>query len=141
MTTRSRQLANRRNARYSTGPRSSGGKAVSRLNAFRHGLSVPLLADLKRAPDVEQLAARLVGQQNDPARLFFARQAAEAELDLERVRVARRAIIDRSLARARNPQPDDMQAQAIADVLPELASLGRYEARAYSRWKRAVQFL
>lgn len=38
MTSERKKDANRRNARQSTGPTSAAGKAVSRLNAVRHGL-------------------------------------------------------------------------------------------------------
>ncbi len=39
MTSQRQIAANRRNARKSTGPRTEGGRAVSRLNALRHGLT------------------------------------------------------------------------------------------------------
>jgi hypothetical protein len=38
MTSEARSAANRRNARYSTGPRTEAGKAASSRNATRHGL-------------------------------------------------------------------------------------------------------
>ena len=38
MTTERQVEANRRNARKSTGPRTDGGKAITRFNALRHGL-------------------------------------------------------------------------------------------------------
>ncbi|HEX4276930.1 MAG TPA: hypothetical protein VHZ74_16350 [Bryobacteraceae bacterium] len=39
MATEKQILANRRNAQFSTGPRTAEGKSVSRLNAVRHGLT------------------------------------------------------------------------------------------------------
>ena len=87
--------ANRRNARKSTGPRSSPGKKRSSSNAYRHGLSRPVLgADF--SPTVELLARRLAGSASDPMTLASARDAAEAMLDLARVRRAKVALIDRA---------------------------------------------
>jgi len=49
--------ANRRNARKSTGPRSTSGKKRASGNAFRHGLTKPISsADFER--EVERLAAK-----------------------------------------------------------------------------------
>lgn len=39
--TEARLEANRRNAKNSTGPRTVGGKARSRMNGFRHGMRSP----------------------------------------------------------------------------------------------------
>jgi hypothetical protein len=60
MTTPARVEANRRNAQLSTGPRTSEGKAASRLNALRHGLRArdPLLPG-ERVEEYEALLAEL----------------------------------------------------------------------------------
>jgi len=44
MATKKQIAANRRNAKKSTGPRTSAGKAVSRQNALRHGLHARTLS-------------------------------------------------------------------------------------------------
>ncbi len=50
--TEARLAANRRNAQFSTGPRTDHGKNRSKLNAFRHGLTAQIVVmpeeDLKR---------------------------------------------------------------------------------------------
>jgi hypothetical protein len=54
MATEAQILANRRNAQFSTGPRSLAGKAASRMNAFRHGLTQQIdvtMGDDKEARD------------------------------------------------------------------------------------------
>jgi hypothetical protein len=50
MTTEKQLVANRENARRSTGPRTEDGKAVSRMNALRHGL----LSRLEVLPGLEE---------------------------------------------------------------------------------------
>jgi hypothetical protein len=77
--------ANRRNAQRSTGPGSASGKKRASKNAFRHGLSKPMLGPaLTRA--VEDLARRIVGDDAAPSTLQLAREAAEGMLELDRVR-------------------------------------------------------
>jgi hypothetical protein len=59
MTSPAKIEANRRNALRSTGPRSLSGKARSRRNAFKHGLSIPLARDDTVTVQVENLAIEL----------------------------------------------------------------------------------
>jgi hypothetical protein len=60
MATEKQILANRRNAQASTGPRSITGKACSRMNARRHGLTSLLEGALpETCLDVEALSDRL----------------------------------------------------------------------------------
>ena len=89
--------ANRRNGRRSSGPRSVHGKGRASRNAFRHGLTTPdssagFLAKL------EKLARRIAGNCHTPIVLEFARAAAEAELELARVRRVKVALIERARA-------------------------------------------
>jgi hypothetical protein len=88
--------ANRRNARQSTGPRSRLGKKHASRNAYRHGLTlrVPSTSLEKR---LERLARRIAGRSQDEALLSFARTAAEAELELRRVRNVRISLIERAI--------------------------------------------
>jgi hypothetical protein len=60
MATEKQILANRKNAQASTGPRTTPGKARSRMNARRHGLASLLEGALpETALDVETLSDRL----------------------------------------------------------------------------------
>ena len=66
--------ANRANAKQSTGPRSQGGKARSRLNSRKHGLTAKTLIIVGEcADDFDQLRAELMAE-HDP------QSALEAEL-------------------------------------------------------------
>jgi hypothetical protein len=77
--------ANRRNAGNSTGPRSTSGKKRASGNAFRHGLTKPSSnAEFER--EVERLAGQIAGDTQDRVTRELAHDAAEAELELARVR-------------------------------------------------------
>ena len=93
-----RQIAaNRRNAGKSTGPRSGAGKTRASRNARSHGLSLnPSSAAL--AKQVEGLARKIAGRSTDAITLEHAGVAAEAELELDRVRRVRLALIERTSA-------------------------------------------
>ena len=68
MTTRRQIEANRANAKKSTGPRTEAGKARSRLNSRKHGLTATLLVIGDEDPsDFEDLRAALLEQYNPQA--------------------------------------------------------------------------
>jgi hypothetical protein len=143
--------ANRLNAGKSSGPRSASGKKRASRNASSHGLSRPMFgAEHERA--VEALAARILGDHGkakDPRALASAREIAEAEFELARVRRIKVALIERAhspkcAVDASPPMPKEepqRTAEAVRRVLPELARLARYEARASERRDRAIHSL
>lgn len=93
-----RQIAaNRRNAGKSTGPRSGAGKKRASKNAYSHGLTL-MLSSAAFAKQVEELARKIAGRTTDPIILEHARAAAEAELELGRIRRVRLALIERTSA-------------------------------------------
>jgi hypothetical protein len=90
--------ANRRNAAKSTGPRSGVGKKRAARNAYRHGLSLGLTSSAAMAKQVDSLARKFAGNAKSEVVLRFARDAAEAALELERIRKVKIALIERVLA-------------------------------------------
>lgn len=157
MTNERQTSANRRNARKSTGPRSSAGKNWASRNAYRHGLTSTMSGAY--AKEREKLARKIVGDSEDPVLLERARAVAEAELELARVRRAKVATIarmfafegldagsgagtkplDPSATRAMPATEPHRSAEALRRAIPELVKLDRYERRASARRDRAVR--
>jgi hypothetical protein len=81
--------ANRANARASTGPKTSHGRARAGRNALRHGLSLPVYSDPALSDEVEALAREIAGTDTNPRVQELARRIAEAQIDLRRMRYAR----------------------------------------------------
>jgi hypothetical protein len=127
-----RQIAaNRINAKKSTGPRSKAGREVSRRNARRHGLAIDIGCDPAFHDDIEKLARALSGgAQNVSER---ARETAEAEIDLLRIRKIRVWLYDTHYF------TDAALPQGLVELNESLAKLERYERRAFSRRKRALR--
>jgi hypothetical protein len=123
-----RRDANRRNARASTGPRTSTGKARAAQNARRHGLSLPARYDPSRWDGIEALARAIAATDADAECLELARRIAEAQIDIIRARAARRDLFPASPAALLEP-----------GAITRLAAIDRYERRAWSRRKRAIR--
>jgi hypothetical protein len=71
MATEKQILANRKNTQSSTGPRTTAGKARSRMNARRHGLASLLEGKLPETYlDVEGLSDRLSKIETERLRLY-----------------------------------------------------------------------
>ena len=90
-----RQIAaNRKNARKSTGPRTSAGKQRACRNAYRHGLSIQT-EDGESCDAVECLVRRIAPGSTDRVLLHWAAVAARAHLELARIRQVKCDIIGR----------------------------------------------
>jgi hypothetical protein len=133
MTSDRKAASNRNNAQKSTGPRSEAGRWRSRRNAFRHGLAVAIGTDPSFSKDIEALATILASCGNGQSVGEFARQAAEAEVDLLRIRKLRASRLN-----AFHGNPEAVSKDYL-ELNESLAKLDRYERRAFSRRKRALR--
>jgi hypothetical protein len=118
-----RQLAaNRRNAMKSTGPQTKGGRKRAGRNAFRHGLAARVTLSDAFSNQLEGLARSIAGDTDSAVRLAYARVAAEAELDLARVRRAKVALIEQ-VARLGHIDPPDAWRKIRLELYPEASHL------------------
>jgi hypothetical protein len=97
MTSARKIQTNRANAQAGTGPRTRQGKIRTAQNARRHGLSLSVLTDPLLLEDAENLAHALAGEGASAAVLDPARRAAEAQIDLVRIRKARHDLFVQKL--------------------------------------------
>jgi hypothetical protein len=95
MTSASQRVANRLNAKSSTGPRTARGKASASRGALKHGLNLSITTDPEMPAAIEALARMILGE-CDPEHLYLAREIAEAQFDLNRVRRVRHALLSRA---------------------------------------------
>jgi hypothetical protein len=93
MATERQIAANRRNASKSSGPRSAAGKKRASDNAYRHGL-FSRHGRTAVTQEIAALARIIAGEATGAIALEHARAAAEAEIELKRIRDAKRALID-----------------------------------------------
>jgi hypothetical protein len=122
LTTDRERRANRANAKSSTGPKTASGKARSAHNALRHGLNVSTLLDPALAPLGEAMARRIAGHDADAEALERARRIAEAQVDINRVRGARKRLITELLT-----DPKYQPLQALGQQLWLMKTIDRVE--------------
>ena len=125
MATERQIAANRRNARKSTGPRSSAAKKRASRNAYRHGLTLSLTSSPELAKRLDTLARKIAGGSKNEIVLEHARAAAQAELDLARVRQIKIALIKSVSALGALGAPYDMLPVIKAYLYLELALEGK----------------
>ncbi len=130
MATDKQIAANRANCKRSTGPKTPAGQSKSSRNAFRHGLSLPLLADPQTQANIEALAEAVAGDTETSAQLGAARQFAAAHLELTRIRNTCAQVTSKLSTQAIDPHS-----------VRRLCGFDRYERRAWSKRKYAAREL
>jgi hypothetical protein len=111
--------ANKRNAQKSKGPTSEAGKKRSSKNAYRHGLSVPMTD--RSTAKIEDLARQFAGSASNAKTYEAAEQAAAADLELERIRLARAMMFEcawrqrKADSRSRRPKLEEGRAQTAGN--------------------------
>jgi hypothetical protein len=133
MTSTRKLESNKRNASRSTGPRTPGGKLVSRNNARRHGLATRLEDDCEVNERIECLAAVLVAGSDDFERIEQSRILAGCHFDLHRIRAARYEVFS-TMNELENVTGNDLET-----ALRAMDKISRYEGRALSKRKRALR--
>jgi hypothetical protein len=113
--------ANRSNSKRSTGPKTVVGRSKSSRNAFRHGLSRPMTPD---SSEVDSIALALA--EADVRRVGTAKQLAQAQLELLRVRGIRRDLM--ASLDVERCGPEDLK---------RLIALDRYERIALTKRRKA----
>ena len=109
-----RQIAaNRRNAQKSTGPKSASGKKRTSKNAYRHGLSLPIR---HVASQLKDLAHQFAGDATDAEVLELADGAADAHMELVRVRRATTAMLERALMQAQRVNLPRLELLILRDL-------------------------
>jgi len=157
MATQSQIDANRRNAQKSTGPKTQEGKAKSRRNALRHGLTAKtcMLADEDPNDLLDMIAE--IGEKFDPQDTdedFLVQRMAEARLRYNRIMPLEASIFNLRLVVDKAPDPL-MEAQGLscqrawaymrdANGGNALSKLSRYETtllREYDRSRAELEKL
>jgi len=122
----------------STGPRSRAGKAISRMNAVKHGLDA-FVARRDAPGEVATLTALFAGEGADEARRGVAAMAAEAHVELLRIEDAKRALVNREIAVRKGWGHTEVSAFIAAAAI--LMHVRRYDIRARGRRSRAFELL
>ena len=152
--------ARRKNAKKSTGPKTERGKSASSGNSFKHGLSSAsyyLPADQAQIERFSELIASdksfFIGtapveatplveeKKTDSMTLVAAMQIAQAQFDLERVRLTRVSILKQHLAAINGNNDETPKSPKTPKLADLLCSTDRYERQALARRRRALKAL
>ncbi|WP_146604337.1 hypothetical protein [Rhodoplanes roseus] len=143
-----RAAANRRNARHSTGPRTTAGKAQARKNATRFGIFSRLNVWSGHEVAVDQFARILLEEASHDMAWHSARDYARAQMTILRIRDARCSVLARlseclqvieEHSTAMDSSGTVAENHRLAPVLDDLERLASYEKRAVSQRKRLAR--
>jgi hypothetical protein len=90
--------ANRKNAKKSTGPRTTKGKSRASRNAIRHGLTSIVFGLNDHEDVITRIAKKLCEHDPFPYRYDLALEIAESQILLQRIRVARAEATEKQRA-------------------------------------------
>ena len=128
MATDKQILANQRNAKKSTGPRTRAGKGRVKKNAYQHGLAA-VAADEETDAIADGLLADLyAGQDGSVIARERARDVAELQSLIIRARAAKTELLKNA-----SDEPD------LGEMLDQYRRIDRYEHRALSRRKTLLR--
>ncbi len=128
MATDKQIFANQLNAKKSTGPRTKAGKGRVSKNALKHGLAA-LAADEETDAIAEGLLADLcAGQDRSVIARERAREIAEIQSALIRIRAAKTELLQ-----------DASDIPSLSEILDQYRRIDRYERRALSRRKTLLR--
>jgi hypothetical protein len=125
MTSTRKLSSNRKNAQKSSGPKTDAGMHRAARNALKHGLAIPINTIPEFRKDIETLALMIAHAGGLKTVTELSRQAAEAQLDIFRIRKMRATILASEISYEERNQ--------------RLSKLETYERRAFSRCKRALR--
>src|SRR6188768_4009409 len=131
MISKQKIAANRSNALKSTGPKSLNGKLRASRNAFRHGLATGIHNSPEFELKVSTAALELSNLFGHESIRESERAAAEAANELAKMKIRK--------LRAAALQSESIEIQEIDDLIASVRKLERYERRALSRRKKALQ--
>ena len=130
-----KSAANRRNAKQSTGPRTTAGKAAASLNAIKHGLNTPVPLYMVRAYEGQYgdllNHVRATSATIDPSDLVYA-VAARARLRGHRAGLMQ-TVVEAALSE------DTVDIEALRLALTRLGRLETYERKSLSRLGRLLE--
>ena len=155
MATQKQIAANRRNAQKSTGPITGEGKAVSSLNAVRHGFTAKHnVLSIEEAPEFDALRDEFLAEHQPATPTEFAQfeLMVSAFWRLRRLRATETAFLDREMERMEDEDDLDYRDPGPLDRLAgvynwhsgsggTLALFSRYEARLERSFNRALHEL
>ena len=145
MTSQKQINANRCNAQKSSGPKSKNGKNKSKSNSLKHGLASAIIVGSPEDLEIKNIASAIVDvPMSNLEALIYAREAAEAEFNIRRVKILRAEFFNKLEVNSRFLDQfgkPPRSSSTIEQLIRKCENLYRYEQRAQSRRKKALHSL